>query len=210
MRNQNDFNLIAPFYDGLSKLVFGNKIKNAQIESLDFIPPDSAILIMGGGTGWILDEISKKFPTGLDITYIDKSSRMVQLSQKRNRGLNTIAFVNDSIENACLASEKYNVILTPFFLDCFSQLSLQPVFKKLDDSLKPGGLWINIDFYLSQKSKYRHKILTKLMYLFFRFFSSIEAGKLPSVTPFFSNYIIYKTNMYFNNFITVQVFKKSM
>ena len=53
MQNRTNFNYIAPFYDTLCQLVFGQRVKNAQIESLKFIPANSTILIAGGGTGWI-------------------------------------------------------------------------------------------------------------------------------------------------------------
>ena len=209
MQNRTNFNAIAPFYDRLCQLVFGQKVKKAQIESLAFIPPNSTILIAGGGTGWILDEIAQKFPSGLNITYIDKSSEMIRLSKKRNYALNTIEFINEDIEDVRLSHQKYNVILTPFFLDCFSQSIFQSIFKKLDDSLMPGGLWLNVDFYLSAASKQWQKVLIKIMYVFFRMTCKIEASKLPSINSGFSQYILSSEKMYCNNFIKAQVFKKS-
>ncbi|MEZ4686196.1 MAG: hypothetical protein R3B47_09055 [Bacteroidia bacterium] len=54
------FNRLAPVYDFLASLVFGNRIRQAQRWLLDFIPEGSSILILGGGTGWILEELAEK------------------------------------------------------------------------------------------------------------------------------------------------------
>ena len=99
MSNSVNYNRIAWFYDGLCSLVFGSDIKKAQIELLPFIPKNANILIIGGGTGWIIDEITKTHSTGLSITYIDVSAKMIQLSKKRNFAFNEIEFIETSIEN---------------------------------------------------------------------------------------------------------------
>jgi ubiquinone/menaquinone biosynthesis C-methylase UbiE len=208
MPNRSDFNSVAHFYDWLSRLVFGQRIKKAQIEVLKFIPPNSSILIAGGGTGWILEEINKVIPSGLTITYIDKSSKMIQLSKKRKQAGNSVEFINESIEEINLQSQKYDVILTPFFLDCFSQKTFEFVFQKLNASLKQDGLWLNIDFHLSNKSKNWQKAMVKIMYAFFSLLCNIEAKKLPFINDSFSNYTLIKQKAYCNNFIVMQVFQK--
>ena len=54
-----DFNTVARPYDFISRLVFGDSLVEAQTSLLHYIPSNSQILIVGGGTGWILEEISK-------------------------------------------------------------------------------------------------------------------------------------------------------
>jgi ubiquinone/menaquinone biosynthesis C-methylase UbiE len=208
MRAKTNFNIIAPFYDGLCQLVFGQQVKNAQIEALTHVPANSTVLIAGGGTGWILDEISQIYPGGITITYVDISSKMIEISKKRNLSLNKVTFINDSIENVPLPEQRFNVIITPFFLDCFSQSSFQSIFKKLDSSLKINGLWLNIDF-SSAKSSYWQKMLTKLMYAFFRFTCKIEATEIPSIEICFAQYNLLKEKMFCRDFINMQVFQKN-
>jgi len=212
--NRTDFNIIAPFYDRLCQLVYGQRVKNAQIESLKFIPANSSILIAGGGTGWILDEISKIYPSGLTITYIDISSKMIQLSKKRKICSNTIQFINDSIENTHLALQNYDVIITPFFLDCFSQISVPSIVKKLDNALKINALWLNIDFCLLDKQprfqKSWQQLMLKIMYTFFRSVCHIEATQLPCLDVFFTNYILIERKMFCKNFIQMQAFQKKV
>lgn len=208
LKNQNNFNTIAPLYDGLSNLVFGSKIRKAQVNSLSFILPGSKVLITGGGTGWILDELAKIFPSGLDITYLDKSPKMIELSKKRNMASNKITFMCSDVEDTNLNQQEYDVILTPFFLDCFSQATAETVCIKLDTCLKNGGMWIYDDFHLSPQSKSGQKILVKTMYVFFKLFSKIQADRLPDLDVFFSKYALVSQKTYYTNFIRSQVFRK--
>src|SRR5690242_776268 len=105
-----NYNNSAWFYDRLSRLVYGKALINAQVYLLGFIPTASKILIAGGGTGWILEELSKIHPSGLDITYVEISANMTALSQKRQTGQNKVIFVNDAVENVKLAAD-FDVVI---------------------------------------------------------------------------------------------------
>ncbi len=80
---------------------------------LKHIPVNSSVLIVGGGTGWILEDISKLHSTGLTIDYIESSAKMISLSKKKNYMKNEINFINLPVENYIL-KKKYDVILTRF------------------------------------------------------------------------------------------------
>jgi len=208
MENRSNFNKIAPYYDRICQLVFGLRVKNAQIASLKFIPANSTVLIVGGGTGWILNEINRIHPSGLNITYLEKSSKMIQLSKEKSLSFNMIEFLQKSIDTTDLFYQKYDVILTPFLLDCFSRVNLRMVFKKLDESLKINGLWLYIDFNISPKSKLWQRMTIKLMCIFFRLTCNLEISRLASVSAYFARFKIIKEKMYLNKFIVMRVFQK--
>jgi ubiquinone/menaquinone biosynthesis C-methylase UbiE len=210
MQNRANYNYIAPFYDRLCQLVFGQSVKNAQIESLQSIHANSSILIVGGGTGWILEEIARIHPSGLSITYVDSASKMIQLSKKRNAHSNTVNFISGFIEDADLSSQQYDVVITPFLFSGFSQSTSGLVFQRLNDCLKVKGLWINIDFIISEQSRYKQKILLKLMFFSFRLVSKIEAKRLPTLDMFFSSYNMIKNKTSCRGFINMQVFQKGL
>jgi len=50
------------FYERLSKLVFADTQVSAQEHFLNLILPESNILIVGGGTGQILESITELYP----------------------------------------------------------------------------------------------------------------------------------------------------
>jgi len=189
-------------------MVFGNTVKKAQIDMLSYIPANSSVVIIGGGTGWIIDEITKIHPAGLKIIYVDSSSKMIELSKKRNLNKNLFEFIQAPIENVILTGQKYDVIITPFLFDGFSQSKCKSVFEQLESYLKKGGLWLYSDFYLYDKSKYWQKIMIRLMYMFFRLTCKIEATKLPLMDVCFSSYELIRKKTYCKNFIITQVFQK--
>ncbi len=185
----NNYNRIAWCYDLLSQLVFGKAIKKAQTAILPYIFPGSKVLIVGGGTGWILEEISKLYSSGLAITYVDASEKMVHKSKHRNCGLNAIEFINKPVEDLQLKGGAYDVIITSFFFDNFSQMNCQLIFKQLHNSLKQNGIWLYADFEQStNRGQYWQMFLLKFMYLFFRVICKLEANKLPDIKAVFSMY----------------------
>ena len=90
----NDFNFIAPFYDVLARIVFGNAILKAQTTHLSEINENDQVLILGGGTGKLLEHI----PFCDRVDYVEKSEKMIRIAKRRlvNRSVN---FVNHDFLN---------------------------------------------------------------------------------------------------------------
>ena len=204
-----NYNNAAAFYDALSSVVFASAIKNAQIYLLQFIPTGSKILIAGGGTGWILDELTKLHPTGLHITYVEISAKMLTLSQKRNTGGNNVTFINAAIENVELAND-FDVVITPFLFDNFSDATAKKIFLHLNHTLKPDGLWLFVDFELN--GKWWQPLLLKTMHLFFRLLCGIEASRLPDVKSLFvaERYSVHQSKAFFGDFIKATAYRRSI
>jgi ubiquinone/menaquinone biosynthesis C-methylase UbiE len=204
-----NYNGIAPFYDSLSRLIYGSAIVNAQKFLVDTIVADSAILIVGGGTGWILEDISQKVPAGLHMTYIDISEKMIELSKRRYIGNNKVIFLNADIKHVELRP-MFDVVITPFLLDNFSARTATVVFDKIHGCLSPGGLWLFSDFQVSNERNLWQKLLLKLMYLFFRLSCNIEANELPDTNLLFSKngYKIISSKTFFQDFICSIIYKK--
>ncbi len=209
MPSSNNYDSVAGIYDGFSRMVFGNTIKKAQVNQLTYFRPNTTILIAGGGTGWILEEISKIYPSGLNITYVDNSQAMIEQAQKRFIGSNVMTFINEPVENTVILPEHYDIILTPFLFDNFSQELSEKVFDLLDTGLKENGIWLYTDFQLTAKESYWQKILLKSMYVFFKMVSKVEAKKLPAIVKLFSNYALIDKYTYYKDFIVALAFQKS-
>lgn len=173
-----NYDRTAWFYDALARLVFGNSLRKAQITLLRFIPENASVLIAGGGTGWILDELTKIHPSGLTITYVEISEKMTALSRKRNTGINQVKFVVLPVEEVQF-DEPFDVIITPFLFDNFDEYEARAVFRRLHQSLKPGGLWLFSDFQLA--GKWWHPLLLKAMYVFFKLFKAVHVSRPPDV-----------------------------
>ncbi|WP_316835190.1 class I SAM-dependent methyltransferase [Pedobacter nutrimenti] len=207
----NNYDRIAKYYDFLSRTVFFKAQVNAQTEQLPFIPQESKILIVGGGTGWILSKIAELQPKGLRITYIEISSEMIALARKRDVKENSIELINSSIEDYH-NQKKFDVILTAFLFDNFSREKAELVFHKLHNSLKAEGLWLFSDFsYQPKIGKIWQYMMLKIMYFFFRMISNVEARELPDIGVYFkkNKYKKMFRKRYYRNFIKATVYQKT-
>jgi ubiquinone/menaquinone biosynthesis C-methylase UbiE len=197
----------AWFYDRLSRVVYGGALIRSQVYLLHYIPSNAHVLIAGGGTGWLLEEIAKIHPSGLTITYVEISAKMMALSRKRNARNNKVIYINEPVEH--LAGETpYDVIITPFLFDNFTEQTLQEVFAHIHGKLKPNGLWLNTDFRLT--GSWWQCLLLRLMILFFRIICRIEAKELPQIELRFEQhqYKIIDQKAFFGEFILSTVYQK--
>jgi ubiquinone/menaquinone biosynthesis C-methylase UbiE len=203
-----NYNNSAWFYDPVSRLIYGRALVRAQVYLLPFIPKNSKILIVGGGTGWILEEIAKVHPSGQKITYAEVAPRMMALSKKRNAGNNEVDFICAAVENVILQND-YDVVITPFLFDNFIEENFKQIFANIHQALKPNGLWLNTDFQLT--GKWWQRILLKSMFLFFRMICGIEAKKLPGIQAAFDKYDYRQIGQksFFGDFILSVIHRKN-
>lgn len=198
----------AWFYDRLSRVVYGRALIRAQVYLLQYIPAGSKVLIIGGGTGWILEEIAKIHPSGLKITYVEISANMIALSHKRNAGENEVTFINKAAEQISFDTD-FDVVITAFLFDNFTEEGMQKIFTHIDKSLKPGRLWLNSDFKLT--GKWWQHILLRSMLTFFRIICRIESSKLPDIESCFQKhgYSIIEQKPFFGEFILSTAYSKT-
>ena len=202
-----NYNNSVWFYDFLTGLVFGQTLLRAQVYLLHNIKPGNKILIAGGGTGKILEAIKGVHPADLKITYVDVSEKMIAASKKRDAGKNEITFINAAIEKSELP-DNFDVVITPFLLDNFTEENLQKIFSRIDQSLLPEGLWLNTDFQLTGKRW--QKIMAGSMLIFFRIICAIEAKKLPDIQNCFNNngYRIVEKKTFWGDFVITIAYQK--
>lgn len=204
---KHNYDTVAWCYDRFSRLVFGNTQVSAQLHLLPFIPPGSRILIAGGGTGWILEEIAKVHSSGLTITYIDASEKMINLAKRQSAGNNKVVFKAANVEYA-MNDDRYDVVLTPFLFDNFTQRKAEQLFAAIDKHLVPQALWLYCDF--DETSILSHRLLMKIMYAFFRICCGVKATQMPDMENCFRqrNYFAMARRPYMNGFINSLVYKK--
>jgi len=196
-------------YDWLSRLVFGGKLTDAQRYLLTvLIKPGMRVLVAGGGSGEIVEEISTLQPSGLIIDYAEASSVMLAKARKRNAGKNEVNYIHNRVEKIAFGARKYDAILTPFLFDNFTDATARKVFSVMDAVLKPDGLWLYCDF--RHTDNRRHKWLLKTMYAFFRICCNVEAAKLPDMDDCFLSYYYHPVMeaTFMDGFILSAVYKR--
>jgi len=171
----NDFDRVAPFYDALASLVFGKKLKAAQVAYIDRIRPGSRVLIIGGGTGWILEKLLKRQPD-LQIDYVEASAKMMERAIQRLHD-GQVRFIMGTQND--IPGPVYDVIITHFFLDVFAPATLHKVVKQLNGMLVPGGLWLCADF--RDTGKAFHRFLLWVMHRFFSLSTGLESAQIQDI-----------------------------
>ncbi len=208
----NEYNKLAPYYDFLARLVFGKSLLRAKLHFLHLLPKRAKICLIGGGTGHVLLQLLKNNPH-IQIVYLEKSSKMIALAkQKLNQNMVAqVRFVEGDASNLD-GEEKYDVIITNFFLDQFSEHRLAILMKSLNNRLQSGGLWLFTDFVLAKSSKnYWWQLpLVKFMFAFFKLTVNIESNKLPEFNLFFQalNLEINNERYFLKKLLVTRIYKR--
>lgn len=167
------FNKLAPVYDALARIVIGKGIRTSQLHFLNHLRERRKLLILGGGTGWILPYIIKSNPT-LQIDYIDVSQRMIEQARSRVSEDFQVRFIEGTEEN--IPDKDYDCVVTNFYLDLFDDLNLEHVVFRIKNSILPNAIWVATDFV---NERPWHKRVLAIMYTFFRVTTGLRTQKLP-------------------------------
>jgi tRNA (cmo5U34)-methyltransferase len=172
------FDWIAPYYDSLARLAFGDSIRHCQLEYLDKIPPGAKVLILGGGTGWLLGELMKINPS-CRVWYVESSIKMLERTKARCGGVSNpeIIFIHGTEKNLQRYTEiHFETVITNFYFDLFTSTSLNIALGDIKKCLSPCVTLLVSEFVARTRWQ---RLLLFLMYRFFRWACAIEARNLP-------------------------------
>ncbi|MBI1768450.1 MAG: class I SAM-dependent methyltransferase [Bacteroidetes bacterium] len=200
----NDFDKIAFAYDRLARVVFGKSIIDSQKYFLEKIPHRSKLLILGGGTGWILTEIFK-VKSDIEICYIEASEKMIAIAKEKTKQDERIQFVCGT-ENEIPKDEQFDFVITNFYLDLFTDKSIKIVLTKIRKSLSPKVQWIVTDFV---DTKWWQILMLKMMYVFFSVTCNVKSKKIPAWSEAMGDSGGRKTEsrFFYGNFIETALFQ---
>jgi ubiquinone/menaquinone biosynthesis C-methylase UbiE len=195
------FDRIASTYDQIALLVFGKAIIDSQIVYFDRIQNSDRILVIGGGTGWILKNFN--IP-GTEIDYLEASGKMINKAKQQNTKIK-VNFIHQPFEEVVL-SGKYDVIISNFFLDLYPGKEMLPIIKKLDRILVEGGLLFVTDF---RNNLVWQSIMLSIMYLFFQITTDLKTSNLgPLWEDLNSNFHLVKSKKFYAGFIDSRIYQK--
>ncbi len=201
-----DYNNVAPYYDLLSGLVFGNQLTKAESFFLSRVKDPRNILIFGGGTGKTLPKILTLFPEA-SIYFLEASSSMISIAKKRNHlGIQSVKFMHGEEQALLHSTLRFDLVITSFVLDVFPKSRLDLIMNTLYLVLEPEGHWIQTDFYVNQKSPWWQRALVRTMYLFFRLTANQHHQRLADFDQYFSKRplkIIVQKAFYFDMIKTI-------
>ena len=180
-----DFDRIAPHYGWMEKLLAGRKLQRCRAAFLQAIPPPRRALVAGQGHGGFVVELLRAHPQ-VRCTCVDSSSVMLQAARARLRrdGLEDARaeFIQADLLDWAAPKAEFDLIVTHFFLDCFRPEQLDRLMPKLSGAAAPEACWLLADFRepASGPARWRARAIIELMYLFFRWATTLPASRLTS------------------------------
>jgi len=168
------YNQLAPVYDRLARFVFGKAMTQSQMIFLGQLQNCESVLVLGGGTGWWLNDLLKRFPD-LKITFVDSSSEMIRRAKMKLKLKHQVDFVHGTIEDVSM-DRKFDGVILYYFLDLFPGDRLPVVIEKIFNHMNANSIWLVSDFINRKKW---HTAFLKMMYLFFYLLTGSTSKQLP-------------------------------
>lgn len=184
------FDAIAPAYRTLETIAFGGALQRARVACLGEIGTPRRALIVGEGNGRFLGELLRVHPN-VEVDCVDASQRMLELARQRiERRLpadaNRVRFLQCDITSWTPLEASYDLIVTHFFLDCFSKDLIADIVNGLSRAATLRATWLLADFCVPARrfARVRAGLWLAAMYRFFQFTAGIEARELEDPSPF--------------------------
>ncbi len=177
-----DFNRLARPYRWFEYLSFGPFLWRCRVHFLPQLVDCRRALILGDGDGRFTARLLRANPQ-IRVTAIDASPRMIA-------SLERAASANHDRLNAQVAdlrawtpagAEKYDLIVTHFFLDCLSTDEIASLAQRLTPSVIPNAMWLVSEFAIPQSLFGRPTAapLVSLLYRAFQVLTHLRQQALP-------------------------------
>ena len=183
------FDRLAKPYRLLERLAFGHDLARARAAFLGELADAERVLILGEGDGRFLATFLQVNPHA-QVDCVDESTEMLRLAKRRISRLNIeprVTFHHTDARSLSYPTQHYDLVVTLFFLDVFTETQLEHLIPELARSLAPGGVWYTADFRAPREPLRRlHSLLwLRLLYGFFNWQTDMAARTLVDPTPYF-------------------------
>ncbi|CAN0331203.1 unnamed protein product, partial [Hapterophycus canaliculatus] len=188
-RSQRGYDRLASVYQTIEQIVFGRQLQAARTALLDELPGWQRMLILGDGDGRLLKAITKgmSIDSSQMIVSVDHSVSMLNRQKQRVAGepvSEQIEWIQTDALSFVPEPYSFDVIVTPFFLDCFTEEQLQAGLPKWVGGLHQKGQWYYVDFVVPKSGWKRlgAKCLSRIMHWFFRIMTGLPNRHLLDAT----------------------------
>ena len=173
-----NFDRVAPVYGLLECLGAWGKMQRCRVVLLGDVPQPRKVLLVGEGPGRFLADCVRRFPAA-EFTVVDASAEMLKRAKQQVSDGN-IAWVHAELPGWEGPLEKFDLIVTNFFLDCFTPDKLPLVIAGLGKMAAPTADWLVADFEIPASGWRRcwAKFVVGCLYRFFRIATGLKTAAL--------------------------------
>jgi Methyltransferase domain len=187
-----NFDRLAAHYHWMENFFAGGLMQRCRTTFLARTKNCRHALLVGEGTGKFLVELLRANPQ-IQITCVEQCAGMIQQTQQRLAseqldGLR-VSFQPMDVLHWTPPKEKFDLIVTNFFLDCFRAEQLQKLIPLLAGSATNDAIWLLADFRVPERGwrRWRASALLASLYLFFKLTTSLSASWLTPPDKFLAN-----------------------
>jgi len=222
-RSERGYDRLACFYHTTEWIAWGSELQKARVALLDRLSKEfaagSKILVLGDGNGRLLEQLIRIPETATTtITSVDHSEAMLRRQRSRLAKFNKttrvkcqVEFVHADARSYSPSPGRYEVLVVPFFLDCFSESELSEHFPRWLAGLRAGGVLYYGDFVPNAGSdcrsvlrtenagyarcrlgepsdilsRWRAAVILWTMHVFFRWTTGLSNRRLVDIEPLF-------------------------
>ena len=208
------FDRIAFFYDAMTCVASFNQINKSQLAFIEKLSTQSTGLVIGGGTGYFLQQLLKTNRT-IHVTYVDASAKMIAYARKRvlkhlPAELHRVAFVCKPVEELDLGA--YDVIVCNYFLDLFEDAQVATLITSFSKQMSENALLYVTDFSIPSNGMLRTGTHVGLRMLYWLFGKAVylPTRQLPTIDPLIKQYgfTVIHTKLFLQGVLTCTVYQK--
>jgi len=142
---------IARYYEAVERLSLGKCLERRRFAFLREVRTSQRAILCGGGDGRFLARLLGENST-VQVDFVDLSARMIEIAERRIMSmgrsfLSRVVFHRVDIREFAPQSPRYDLIVSHFFLDCFTQAELESVIHRLTCWACPSAKWLVSDFH---------------------------------------------------------------
>jgi hypothetical protein len=178
-----NFDRLAAHYHWMETFFAGGLMQRGRITFLSRTRHCRRALLVGEGTGKFLAELLRANPL-IQVTCLEHCRGMIEQMQRRLSAKkldgSRVEFQQMDALHWSAPPEKFDLVVTNFFLDCFRAEELQRLVPLLAGATTAEAIWLLTDFREPERGwpRWRARIILALLYDFFRVATSLSASRL--------------------------------
>jgi len=175
------FDTLAPYYRIMEWVTAAGVLQRCRTAFLAETANCRRALLLGEGPGRFLVELLRANPRVV-VTCVERSPRMIEEAQRglKESDLDRVHFVPADALTWQPPQNKFDLVVTNFFLDCFRRDELKGLVAKIAASATTDARWLLADFREPETGwrRWRGRAALALMYGFFRVATGLSASRL--------------------------------
>ena len=175
---------LARWYRWLEYAAMGCALERRRFEFLPDMAQARRVLILGEGDGRFLQAFRHLNP-GAEIDVVDNSARMLALAAHRAGSGRTRFHQTDARAWRPPVSAGYDLVVTHFFLDCFSDADLEPLISTCAAACSIRCQWVVSEFRQPARGMeaWRARLWIGSLYRLFGWTTGLHVRRLPDYAP---------------------------